>query len=182
MTADASVTLSTSAAATIDHVRALLALPGSQVTLERRGDHYRLRYRERDAECDRSRRKGLELPADAAMIEAIRRLMETHRRNRKTAPAIPGTRRRVEVPQDLAPVLRRILDACPRGRVIRRRIRMVFRIAAECGHETLVDFIKRQPWLATPNRAGRPKKQEYTQYPRAQPMPPTKEWVTFEGV
>lgn len=38
----------------IGHIRALLALPGSQVNLERRGDHYRLRYKEFDADGGRA--------------------------------------------------------------------------------------------------------------------------------
>ena len=144
--------------AVIEHVQMILSLPGAQVNLERRGDRHRLRYRVKGALGDTSARKALELSADDAMVAIIRRMIEEHRRNRKRTTPMPAKKPENGSPQGLTPVLRRVLNSCPRGRVVRRRIALVFRIAAGLGHEVLEDFLEREPWLARPNRAGRPRK------------------------
>lgn len=146
------------ATAVIEYVQMILSLPGAQANLERRGDRHRLRYRVKGVPGDTSARKALDLPADDAIVAHISRLIEEHRRNRKRTAPMPVKKPENGVPQELAPVLRRVLDSCPRGRVVRRRIALVFRIAAGLGYEALVDFLGREPWLARPNRAGRPRK------------------------
>lgn len=160
MTPDISVntTSTTESNPIIDHVCALLAVPGSQVNLELRGNRYRLRYREMSAGGIIGRRKGLELPQDTALIATIEELIEDRRRHRGTSSIAANKRQVAAASQELDAVLHRILAACPRGRVIRRRIRLVFGIAAELGFDTLMDFIKRKPWLAKPMPAGRPRK------------------------
>ncbi len=141
-----------------DHVAELLAVPGSQVNLERRGDRYRLRYREVSADGAMGPRKGLELPQDMALIATIKVSIDGRRRQRRTSPIPTSKQQAVNVSPELNVVLQRILSVCPRGRVVRRRLRLVFRLAAALGYETLLDFIKRKPWLARTMPSGRPRK------------------------
>lgn len=152
---------STIAIALIEAVYRILSVPGAQANLEHRGAGYRLRYKDISGLDGKRRRRSLELPADEAVITAVRQFLDMYRRMR-IASRESGIKRKLHARTDpgLDAVHRKIITACPRGRVIRRRIGMVFRIAAELGFDTLRDFIGREPWLAKPKRAGRPSKRE----------------------
>lgn len=133
-------------------VTLLLVTPGSQVNLERSGNRCRLRFKSvRSAGEKSAKRWALELPSDTALIDRVAALIQAHRNGRKGAGKAEGEH---DASMALLRLRGRILNACQRGRVIRRRIGLVFDMAADLGHETLRDFVGREPWLAAGRRAG----------------------------
>lgn len=136
-------------------VSELLATPGSQVNIERSNGRRRLRYMTVDAATGKAVRKALEL-SGSDTADALATLIHRRRRERalcfETENEAALLRRYAAAQRQLR---KRVLAACPRGRVIRRRLGLVFDIAAKAGTSTLADFIRREPWLARSHRAGR---------------------------
>lgn len=144
-------------------VKDLLAASNSRVNIEHSQGRYRLRYMVMDTESGRTVRRALELPAEGDLIETLRIIIRQYRQERKTRFEFKNDADLERGYVDARRKLRkRLLSACPSGRVIRRRLGMVFDIAADMGYPTLADFFTREPWLAKPFPLGRhPKKRSY---------------------
>lgn len=144
----------------IPFIKELLATPNSRVNIERSQGRSRLRYMAVNSENGKIIRKALELPADEDLTESLKTLIKQSRIERKTrneeesdaaiARGYISTRRQLR---------KRLLATCPYGRVIRRRLGLVFDIAADLGCSTVTDFFERKPWLAKIHPAGRRPKQ-----------------------
>lgn len=134
-------------------VAELLAVPGSRVNIERGHGRRRLRYMSVDATTSKTVRKSLELPADDDLIASLETVLRQHRLARKI-----GNEGRALLSEEKAcrkKLRKQLLAACPSGRVMRRRIGLVFDIAANLGFSAIEDFLKHEPWHAKPHPAGR---------------------------
>lgn len=137
--------------AIIGFVRELLAMPGSHVNLECCGGRRRLRFKVTDAETGATARKALELPHDDELAASIANALQTHRQARSKARIEKCGHRLHDERQWRRTVRKRLLALCPHGRVVKRRIALVFELAADLGYGFLEDFIGRRPWLAKPS-------------------------------
>lgn len=137
-------------------VRDALAIPGSHVNIERSMGRRRLRFKIADMDTGKSIRRGLELPDDDALVASIADIIHGHRQALRESRAAAGDAPRVEGRWRKA-ARKRLLALCPHGGVVKRRLALVFDIAADLGFGFLEDFLARRPWLARPpRRAGRP--------------------------
>lgn len=141
---------------TLAFVRDLLTLPGSHVNLERSGGRRRLRFKITDPATGRVVRKAVELPDDDELAATLANALHAHRQARREARnATPGRIPHGER-QWRKSARKRLCDACPHGKTAKRRLSLVFDLAADLGPGFLEDFIGRRPWLAkSPWRAGR---------------------------
>lgn len=134
-------------------VRDLLNMPDSQVNLERSGGRYRLRFKIADPETGRMARRALDLPDADELAASVADIIYAHRHARREAKAAIRCHDEHQWRKDIR---RRLLAACPHGRIVKRRLVLVFTIAADLGYCFLVDFMVRRPWLAkSPFHAGR---------------------------
>lgn len=144
----------------ITFVKELLAAPNSRVSIEHSQGRSRLRYMVVNSENGRTVRKALELPTGDNLSETLKTLIHQSRIERKTRHEEESgaaiARGYAKARRELR---KRLLAACPYGRIIRRRLGLVFDIAADLGSPTLTDFFERKPWYAKLHSAGRRRKQ-----------------------
>jgi hypothetical protein len=134
-------------------VHDLLDMPDSQTNLERSGGRYRLRFKIADPETGRMVRRALELPEADDLAASVAGIIHAHRHARAEDKAAI---RRHDAHQWRKDIRRRLLAACPHGRVVKRRLVLVFEIAVILGYVFLKDFMSRRPWLAkSPFHPGR---------------------------
>lgn len=134
--------------AIIAFVRELLLDPGARVNIERGKNRLRLRFYAADRKTGKTVRSSVELPMDNALLSTLDSMLAEYRKTRRTR----HTTRHFKWQKELK---RRVTVLSPRGRVVRRRIGLVFDLAAGLGYETLHDFLGRKPWLTTPLPPGR---------------------------
>ena len=135
--------------------RDLLAMPNTNVNIERCGGRCRLRYRISDTETGKMTRSAVELPSDDDLAALIADIIASHRQARREGKTELRSSHHAEQ-QWRKTIRKRLVAACPHGRTLKRRLVLVFDLVADLGYTFLKDFLDRQPWLAkSPFRAGR---------------------------
>ncbi len=137
--------------------RDLLEIPGTQMNLERAGERIRLRFKLNDPATGKRIRRALEIPRDDKLAASLNEIILSHRRDRCKAKSTLCAPRYQQ--QWRKTMRKRLLAACPHGRTVKRRLVLVFDLAADLGYVFLKEFLERRPWLVgSPFHAGRRRK------------------------